>query len=398
MNEAEKKIYQDVEDNHAHVVEMRRHLHKHPELSTKEFETQKYIEHELEQLGLSYVETATTGVITDIKGNLPGDKVIVLRADIDALPVQEEHQCAYTSTIDGVMHACGHDAHTASLLGAIKILNDNKDLFGGTVRCIFQPGEEIGYGARVIIEEGHLKGVDRTFGIHLGSNIPVGDVVIMEGANNASVDWFKISIHGKSAHVSTPEQGVDAAYIVSLLVTSIQSLITRKTNPMENILVGIGKIEAGTAYNVVAQEAYFEGTIRALSSTLRAQMKQDIETLCTNICNTYGATVDFEWKDFTSVLVNDPQSTKEAQRVAKSIFGPEHVIEKRQPALGGDDMAEFINVVPGVYAYVGSANADIAETTVAHHNSHFDIDERSLLNEVLLYSCYAIAYLKGIEL
>jgi amidohydrolase len=338
---------------------------------------------------------AGTGVYAEIKGEKEGNRTIVLRADIDALQVTEEHVCPYQSQTPGKMHACGHDAHAASLLGAAKILCEHRDLFGGTVRLTFQPGEEIGYGARIIVDEGYIDGADRTFGVHMASNVQAGQVVLMAGPNNASVDWFRITVHGKTAHVSTPEQGIDAVYIASQIVVATQALITRCTNPMENVLVGIGKLEAGTAYNIVAPEARMEGTIRVMTPELRKQTKERLEQLAKLTAQIYGGTAEVEWKDFTSPLINDEASAKEAQKTANALFGEENVITKRTPALGGDDFAEYILRVPGVYAYVGSANPEFPETTVAHHDSHFDVDEKALEVASSLYAGYAVDFLNG---
>lgn len=393
MNDLEKSLYEQAKDDHAYVVSLRRYFHAHPELSKYEYKTAERIEEELHQLGLETKRVGETGVYAEFKGEKEGNKTIVLRADIDALPITEEHICEYTSRNPGVMHACGHDAHAAGLIGAARLLVKNKDKFGGTVRLTFQQAEEIGYGARIFIDEGFVNGADRTFGIHMASNVRAGSLVAMPGPNNASVDWFKINVHGLGAHVSTPNLGVDAAYIASQIVVSLQALITRRTSPMDNVLIGIGKIDAGTAYNVVAQEASLEGTIRVLTPELRKQTKQQLEDLADAIANSFGGTVDFEWKDFTSPLINDEQSTKEVQAVAKRVFGDDKVITQREPALGGDDFAEYILCVPGCYAYVGSGNPDREETTVAHHNSHFDIDEEALLVSTTLYATYALDYL-----
>lgn len=393
MKELEEQLLNQAKDDHDYIVSLRRYFHAHPELPRNEYNTASKIEEELHKLGLETTRVDETGVYSEFKGDLPGDKTIVLRADIDALPVREEHDCEYKSLNDGVMHACGHDAHAAGLIGAIRLLVKNKDKFSGTVKITFQQAEEIGYGARVFIDKGYIDGADRSFGIHMASNVRVGSLVAMAGPNNASVDWFKINVHGLGAHVSTPELGVDAAYIASQIVVSLQALVSRRTNPMDNVLIGVGKIDAGTAYNVVAQEASLEGTIRVLTPELRKQTKSELETLANNIASSFGGTVDFEWKDFTSPLINDETSTLEVQKVAKRVFGEDKVITSRKPSLGGDDFAEYILKVPGCYAYVGSGNPDKPETIVAHHNSHFDIDEDALLVSTTLYATYAIDYL-----
>lgn len=394
MYSLEQDIKKQAQEDHDYVVLLRRHFHSFPELSKYEFKTAEKIEDELHKLGLETKRVGETGVYAEIKGDKQGDKTIILRADIDALPVTEEHECEYKSQNVGVMHACGHDAHAASLLGAARLLVKNKDKFGGTIKLNFQQAEEVGYGARVFIDEGYVKG-DRSFGIHMASNVLAGCLVAMSGPNNASVDWFKINVHGLGAHVSTPNLGVDAAYIASQIVVSLQALITRRTSPMDNVLIGVGKIDAGTAYNVVAQEASLEGTIRVLTPELRKQTKEQLEVLAKSIATSYGGSVDFEWKDFTSPLINDENSTLEVQKVAKRIFGDDKVITQRQPALGGDDFAEYILKVPGCYAYVGSGNPNKPETQVAHHNSHFDIDEEALFVSTTLYVIYAIDYLNS---
>ncbi|MCR5288496.1 MAG: amidohydrolase [Treponema sp.] len=395
MNTLQQIIQKEVEQDHLAMVELRRYFHKNPEIAKEEYNTAKRIEAELDVLGIPHKRVGETGVYAELKGDKQSDKTIVLRADIDALPIQETHQCEYMSQIPGKMHACGHDFHTASLIGAARILAKHTKDFEGIVRFTFQQGEEIGYGARLFVDGGYLDGAQRTFGLHAGSNIPVGSVVLMEGPNNASVDWFKFTVQGQPAHVSTPQLGVDAIYIASQIVVSLQALITRRTSPMDNVLIGIGKMTAGDAYNIVAQEAVLEGTVRVLLPEIRIQIKEQMETLAKNIAQAYGGTVSFEWKDFTSPLINDAQATKEAQKVAIDLFGKEKVITSRAPALGGDDFAEYIIKVPGVYAYVGTSNEKRFETTVAHHDSCFDIDEDALYVSVSLYANYAMAYLNN---
>lgn len=393
MSEILDLIKKATNADHEYVVNLRRYFHKHPETPKNEFNTALKIEEELDKLGLSYKRVGETGVYAEIKGELAGDKIIVLRADIDALPLQEKHECPYKSINDGVMHACGHDAHIAGLLGAARILTQYRDKFGGLVRLIFQQAEEIGYGGRVFVDGGYLNGADRCFGIHVGSNIPVGKIVVSAGPNNASVDWFKITVKGLQAHVSTPEKGIDALFIASQIVVSLQALISRRSSPMDNVLIGIGKLNAGTAYNIVAGEATLEGTLRCLTEKMRKEKIEQIIEVATNVAKMYGGSVSFEWKDFTSPLVNDLTSSLEAQKVASKLFGQENVITSREPSLGGDDFAEFIKVVPGVYAFVGTGNKEKPETVVAHHNECFDIDEDGLKTSVSMYASYAIEFL-----
>ena len=395
MEELVKLVLNETEKNYTKAVELRRYFHSHPELPKEEFNTAKKIEEELDNLNIEHKRVGETGVYAEIIGTKDdkANKTIVLRADIDALPIEETNNCEYKSLNEGVMHACGHDAHTASLLVSAKILSENKNLFSGKIKLCFQQAEEIGYGARLFIDGGYLEGASRSFGIHVGSNIPVGSIVIMEGANNASVDWFRISIEGKASHVSTPELGCDAAYIISQIVVAVQSLVTRTTSPMENVLIGIGKINAGTGYNIVAENATAEGTIRVFSPEIRKSIKEKLKNLVYSISQIYGAKAHIEWKDFTSPLINDSIATKEAQIVARKLFEKDKIITSRKPSLSGDDMAEFINKVPGVYAFVGTRNEAIENTTVAHHNSNFDIDENGLKTSIKITTLYALEYL-----
>ncbi|MGI5990088.1 MAG: M20 metallopeptidase family protein [Lachnospiraceae bacterium] len=395
MSETDSVIKSQAEADRDYAVGLREYFHMHPELSAKEFHTQEKIEEELHKVGLKTKRIAKTGVMTEIKGEKPGGRTIVLRADIDALPVQEQHECAYKSQNPGVMHACGHDMHCSSLIEACRLLAKNRSLFGGTVRVTFQPGEEIGYGAHLIVNEGDLKGCGRSFGLHAASDVPVGKVAAVPGPNNASVDWFNIHVTGKGVHVSTPQLGVDAAYIAAQIVVAAQALVTRRTDPMENVLLGIGKITAGNAYNVVAEKADIEGTIRVFSQETRKKIREELADLSEKIAAIYGGTAEVAYEDNTSPLINDPESTKEVQTTLSHLIGKENVVTDRRPSLGGDDFAEFNLRVPGCYAYVGTRNEKKPNTTCAHHDSHFDIDEDAVVIAAEVYAAYAIDYLNG---
>ena len=399
MTEVRNILYRQILADREHVTALRRRLHQHPELAREEFETQRIIEEELDALGVPHERIAGTGVLARIDGAAPSEapRCIVLRADIDALPISEQSGADYQSLSPGRMHACGHDAHTAALLEAARALSLHRRLFSGRVLLSWQPGEEVGYGARVIVDSGAIDEASRSFGVHLAPEIDAGSLVLMEGPNNASVDWFRIRVRGLGSHVSAPEKGVDALYIASQIVVAVQSLVTRCTGPMDPTLIGIGRLEAGSAYNVVADRAELEGTIRAMSAETRAGTKARLEELARNTAALYGAACEIQWQDIASVLSNDPEATRQARRTAAALFGEDHVVCSRKPSLSGDDFAEYILRVPGVYAYIGSGNDADPRTRSGIHHSDFDIDESCLTVAAAMYACYSADYLNASE-
>lgn len=390
-----KYITDKVRENAEYIVNLRRYFHRHPEISAKEYRTAEKIEEELDKLGIAHRRVGETGVYAEIDGAAEGDKTIFLRADIDALAVNEEHESPYKSEVSGVSHACGHDAHTASLLGAAKVLSENRRLFGGKVKLAFQQGEEFGIGARIFIADGLLDGADRTFGVHMASHTDVGKIIAASGPNNASVDWFGITVKGKSAHITTPERGADALGAAARIAAELQSVKAGCISPTESLLVGVGKLTAGTAYNVVAERAEIEGTVRAFSPQSRELIKRRITEFASSTAAVYGCSAETEWKDFTSPLINDEKSTAEVANTAKKIVGINNVITARTPSLGGDDFAEYILKVPGTYAFIGSRNGAVPETCEAHHSTRFDIDENALTIAASLYAAYAVDFLNG---
>ena len=380
-------VKQEVLSLFPHIVELRRYFHKYPEIAKNEYNTAAKIEEELKNIGLNPIRVGETGVYAEIKCKNPG-KTIVLRADIDALPINEETNLEYKSAIPNVMHACGHDIHTASLLGAARILNNHKNELSGTIRLTFQQAEEIGYGAKVFIENGYLNNADNSFGVHIASNLKCGTIACVPGANNASVDWFKIKVKGKASHISTPEGGIDALHVISKIVC-----ILKQFDSNQDLLIGIGKMEAGVAYNIVAEDAYLEGTIRAFDNELRKKTKDKIIEVSERIASQFEAEVTIEYKDYTSALINDLNSTLEAQKVAIDLFGEDNVITQRKPSLSGDDFAEYILCVSGTYAYIGTHNDSNEYTRLPHHNSKLEIDENSLIVATSIYVAYTINYL-----
>lgn len=382
-----------------YVVSLRREFHEHPELSMKEYNTADRVEKELKSFGIPVRRTGKTGISGILDGgkkNSPDVRTVVLRADMDALPIQEKTNLPFASKTNGVMHACGHDAHTAALLGAAKLLAAHRDEIGGRVLFLFQPGEEFGEGAKPFVEAGLLDGAERVFGIHLASNVPVGKVAVSAGSVNASVDYFKITVTGKPVHVSVPQSGVDALYIAALIVTQLQGIVSRLSDPLKAVLIGIGVLHAGDAYNIVAGKAVMEGTLRCLDSGVRKKTVDKIREIAEAVGALYGAEVAVEFKDFTPVLTNDARVAEEVKTVCVRLFGAENSIP-REPSLGGDNFAEYIQHIPGAYAYVGSRNETVPGTREEHHSDHFEIDEQCLTVAARLYANYAL-YSTGSQL
>lgn len=365
----------------------RRTIHRHPELGLQEEHTAQLIEAALDDLGIPHHRVGATGVLATITSRIGqgAPRVIALRADMDALPIQEVDDPArdtYRSRIEGCMHACGHDAHVAMLLGAAKLLAANTDRWQGEVRLIFQPAEEIGQGARPFVDEGTLDGVDRIFGLHAASDLPLGTICLKPGPNNASVDHFSIDVEGVSSHVAHPELGVDALYIGSQIVGGLQAITTRRHNPIEPLVIGIGVFHSGTAYNIVAPHAHIEGTTRTVSEQTRMEVRAEIERVAQSMAAAYGGTVSITWTGICAALVNDALPCAEASAVARALWGDAPVVQDRPQSMGGDNFADLMATpaipVPGAYAFLGTAGDAVAGSGSAHHAIDFDIDERAL--------------------
>lgn len=382
-----------LKENAAYLTALRREFHQNPELGLREFRTARRIEEELDRFGVEHTRVGETGVLGVVRGTGNGSGVVALRADIDALPIQETSGAEYSSRTPGVMHACGHDAHTACLLGAAKLLAEHRDQFGGEVRLMFQPAEEIGQGAKAFVEAGALDGADRVFGLHSAPEVPAGTVGLKPGLNNASVDHFRITVRGKSSHVSTPELGIDALYIASQTVVALQALVTRRTSPVEPVIIGVGTLNAGTTYNALAESAVLEGTTRTISHESRERVRAQVEQAVRGVAEIYGGRAEIEWADFAAPLINDPQVCREAAEVVDRLLGPGRVMTDRKLSLSGDNFAEYLLHVPGAYAYLGTGNPELPNTLSPGHNGNFDVDERTLTIGAGLYAGYAVSRL-----
>ena len=383
LNKQIKDIY---ERNTQAIREMRRWLHAHPEESLKEYSTAAFIEDKLHAIGYETRRVGETGVYAALRGRLPGP-VTVIRADIDALPVQDMKNVDYRSRHDGLSHCCGHDMHTASLLGVAMALHALRHQLKGEIRLFFQQAEEVGAGARQFIEAGLLEGAERVVGLHADSSLDVGQVVIKPGPNNASCDAFTIRIKGLGAHVSTPHLGADALYAGSLIVTAIQGLATRLVGPVEPVIIGVGKFTSGTSYNAVAESALLEGTTRYVDEDTRARMNRRIADLAAAVAAQYNTSAETAFADYSPALVNNPGVCREL-RDLYSDMGLD-ILTDRPVRLGADDFAEFLNLVPGAYIYVGTRGGE--STSAPHHNGLFDIDEEGMILGSKLLCKYALS-------
>lgn len=382
--------------NREYITEMRRYFHAYPEVSLKEYNTCKKIEEELDKMGIPHRRVGETGVYgwIDGKGNSGKDKVMVLRADIDALAMEDLKEVSYCSKEEGVCHACGHDAHIATLLGAAKILKEKEQEFGGQVRLFFQQAEEIGQGARIFVKEGLMEGATRVFGAHVSSKLDSGTVSLTAGPQNASCDYFKIKVTGKGAHVSTPQLGIDAVYVASQIVVALQSIVARNTDPLETVVVGVGVLRAGTQYNIVAEHAEIEGTTRSFSKEVREFTNERVKTIAKQTAELYGAEAEVEFQGFANPLINDEEAVEEVTEVAKQVMEEQNIISNFEKMLGADDFADFLQETKGMYAFVGTRNKEKPNTASAHHHGLFDIDEEGLLLSCNLYVDYALQILK----
>lgn len=374
-----------------YVIEMRREFHMNPESSLEEFRTSKRVKEELDKLGIPYEELAGTGVLATIKGSQDG-KTVALRADMDALEIQETNDVEYKSQVDGKMHACGHDGHTAMLLGAAHMLMDIKDRIKGEVKLIFQPAEEIAEGAkRMIAESDFMDSVDSVFGIHLWSNLETGKVSVEEGPRMAAADIFKIEVKGQGGHGSMPDQTVDSVVVGSSIVMNLQSFVSREMSPLDSVVLSIGSFQSGTRFNVIAGEATLDGTARCFDPEIRERIPESIERISKGIADAYGADVKVEYKHGTPPTINDKESSKIAEAAVEKLAGKDSLVEMEKTT-GGEDFAFFLEKAPGAFAFVGIRN-DEKGANYPHHHDKFDMDEDALEIGSMLHVQYALDFL-----
>jgi len=369
-------IRSEIKDIEKNIIGWRRDFHQYPELGFDEHRTSKIIGEALKEMGLApQMNVGKTGVTADLTfGEGP---TIALRADMDALPMQETSGLDFSSKHDGVMHACGHDGHMAMLLGAAKVLTQNGDSFNGTVRFIFQPAEEGAGGARYMIEDGCLDGVDEIYGIHVWNYQPVGEVGITDGPVLAAADMFEINIKGIGGHGAAPQGTVDAVVVASHLVQALQTIVSRNTNPLESTVVTIGTINGGHNFNIIADEVTLSGTARAYTEENRNLIKTRMTEIIDGVVKTFGAEISFDYEDGYPPTINHTDPVNKVLKAAERVVGEKAGMPYL--SMGGEDFSYYLQKIPGCFFFVGSAPNDQQLFETPHHCSHFTMDERALL-------------------
>lgn len=378
------------------IIEYRRDFHKHPELADREVRTAAVVAEVLESLGIeTQKNVGTTGVVGIIKGSEPG-KVIALRADMDALPMQEENDLPYASLNKGVMHSCGHDLHTAILLGCAHVLNEVKDELAGTVKLVFQPAEENNPtgGAPGMIRDGVLENpkVDAMIGLHVWPSLETGTAAIKAGSMMAASDRIFITIKGKSSHGSEPQNGIDAVVTTGAVLTALQTIISREIGPQDSAVVTVATINGGSKYSIICDEVKLEGTVRTILPETRNSMEGRIERVIKGVTSAMGADYDFRYQKGFSVTMNDAGMVDLVYSTMKNVLGDGALIAEKS-ALGGEDFSFFAELVPAAYLHLGCRPKDIPFSNFAPiHNVKFNPDEKSMALGVELMAQAALDF------
>lgn len=386
-----KNLIDKINENKDYVINLRRYFHENPELSWEEVNTSKRIRKELEEMNIPYELVKDIGVIGHIKGKGEG-KRLGIRADIDALPVKEETGLSFASKNEGVMHACGHDAHISILLGAAKILNELKDEFKGEILIIFQPAEEYiqDSGAKYLSQVPEIKSLDRIIGLHIWGDIDSGSASLNEGPIMASADTFDIYIKGISGHGASPHKSIDPIIAGSMVVNALQTIVSRENDPLEPQVISVTAFNSGNSKNVIPETAHLEGTTRSFNNDLRSKYKSEIQRVLEGVAITTRAEIKLDYHDGTPATVNEKESTEMGIEVAKEVF-KDGFIEDYPQLMGGEDFAKYLLNIPGCFLLLGGAGK---KGKIAQHNEKFDIDEDALLLGIEYFIKYALKYLK----
>ena len=381
-------------EQYAELVNIRRHLHENPELGFEEVETARFVAEYLERMGLDVTrQVAKTGVVALIRGAKPG-KTLAIRADMDALPIQEINEVPYKSKNPGKMHACGHDAHVAAAIGAARILWELRDQLTGNVKFIFQPAEEAPGGAEPMIAAGVLENptVDAIIGGHVWGGLESGVIEVMSGPTMASSDIIRLTIKGKGGHAAQPHTTIDPVVIACEIVGALQKIVSRQTDPFEPVVISICSFHAGDVFNVIPHTAYLEGTVRTLNNALRQELPKKIEGVIRGVTEAYGATYELNYHFGYPVTVNDTEVTEIVRQAAVSVLGTDKVRTAARASMGGEDFAYFLLKAPGTYLRIGTRNSEKGICQDMHH-PRFDIDEAVLELTPVVYAQAAFDFL-----
>jgi amidohydrolase len=381
------------------ILSLRRHLHRFPELSGEERDTSETVQEKLDDHGIPFTTGyARTGVLGVVEGGRPG-KTVALRADMDALPIREENDHPFVSKVDGVMHACGHDAHTAMLVGAGWLLDDVKEELPGRVLLVFQPAEEASPtgGARRMMKGGVFRehSLDVIFAQHVSPDLPVGQVGVRRGAITGASDRFKVTIEGEGGHASKPHQTIDAIVVANQIINSLQTVVSRDVDPLRSAVLTVGKIRGGTRYNAIAQRATLEGTIRTFSPDTKERVKERFHAIVRGVVGSMEASARIKYLDGYPATVNTPEWAERVRKTAQDLLGDDATPEI-EPSLGGEDFGRFLLEYPGAYFRLGTASSNDPEKRRLH-DSRFDIDEAALKPGTELFAQLAADTLYQLE-
>ncbi|MBR3948772.1 MAG: amidohydrolase [Clostridia bacterium] len=370
-------IKKECENTFEEIVEIRRELHRFPEMGNSEFRTTEIIMNCLDKWGVKYERLLETGVVATVEG-AKGGKTVALRADIDALPIEEKTELSFSSQNEGRMHACGHDIHTAVLLGTAKILSKNKDKLCGKVKLIFEPDEELLGGAERLIEKGAMKDVSAVFGLHVRPELPKGHIQVKYGKSYAAADVFEIDVIGKSVHGAEPQKGIDALLIASHIVTALQTVVSRNLAPTESAVLSVCTFNAGTVCNQIAGKATFGGIMRSLGKETREKLKSLLTSTAIGIAESMGAKCEVRIRESYPGITNDNEMTAFLKECAEDILGKENVSVSDTPLMTSEDFGFYLDEAPGSFYHVG------CECDYPLHSDRFNPDESAILTGMLV--------------
>ncbi|QMS85322.1 M20 metallopeptidase family protein [Candidatus Xianfuyuplasma coldseepsis] len=377
------------------MITTRRDIHMNPEPGFQEFRTSKLIKDYLIKWGYDVIDgIGTTGMVASIHGKKPG-KTIGLRADIDALKMQEENDVPYKSLNDGLMHSCGHDTHTSMLLGAAKYFSDHNEDFNGTIKLIFQSAEEgpMPGGGIYVVEGGHIDDCDGVFGLHITTRDKRGDIIIKKGEAMAAPDEFQITVKGTGTHASAPHTGKDPIIAATAIIQAIQTILSRQISPLESAVISVCTIHGGSAFNIIPDDVTFTGTIRTLNNDVRMDIFQKLEATATSIASSYGCRADVKIIEAYPPLINDPKMSDFVMNIAKEVVGEDHALWASEPSMGGEDFSYYLQKKPGSYFWLGGRDPK-QETIYYNHNPKFDVDESSFVIGMAMHVNIAFEFLK----